>query len=144
MATIGELVINLNCNTASFVTELNKVKNLSFDTAKQVERSFSLIGTAALGMISVAAAAFVEGINKTVAWESHILHLAQSSGVSVEALSGLSYAAKLMGIEIDAVAQAMERFDKKLVLAGTGNAKAIQQMSLFGIDPATIKTSDEA
>jgi hypothetical protein len=144
MATIGELIINLNASTAAFVTELSRVKNLSFETAAQVQRSFSLIGAAALGMIGVAAGALAEGIHKTVEWETHILHLAQSSGMSVEALSGLSYAAKLMGIEVDQVALAMERFDKQLIAAQLGNKKAEQNMSLLGIDPASIKTSDEA
>lgn len=144
MATIGELIINLNANTASFVTQLDRVKNLSFDTAKQVERSFALIGTAALGMVSVAAAAFAVGIQKTAEWEVHILHLAQSSGMSTEALSGLSYAAKMMGLDIDQVAKAMERFAKQVVLAQAGNAKAGQRIGALGIDPAAIKTSDDA
>src|SRR6266576_6329916 len=144
MPTIGELIINLNANTASFVTELDRVKNLSFDTAKQVERSFSVIGTAALGMISVAAAAFAVGIDKTAEWEVHILHLAQSAGTTTETMSGLSFAAKMMGLDIDRVATAMERFDKQLLSAQLGNAKAQQNMLLLGIDPKTIKTSDDA
>jgi hypothetical protein len=144
MATIGELIINLNANTASFVTDLNRVKNLSFDTAAQVQRSFSLIGTAALGMISVAAGALAVGITKTSEWEAHLGHLAQASGMTVESLSGLSYAAKLMGTDIDAMALALERFDKQLIAAQLGNKKAEQNMSLLGIDPAAIKTSDQA
>src|SRR5260370_38703404 len=144
MATIGELIINLNANTASFVTELDRVKNLSFSTAKQVERSFSLIGTAALGMISVAAAAFAVGIDKTAEWEVHILHLAQSAGTSVESMSGLAFAAKMMGLEVDQIAKALERFDKQMLQAQLGNAKAAQNMSMLGIDPKLIKTSHDA
>src|SRR5207245_316579 len=102
---------------ASFVTQLDRVKNLSFDTAKQIERSFSIIGSAALGMVSVAAAAFVVGIEKTSAWEVSILHLAQSAGTTTETMSGLSFAAKMMGLSIDDVAKAMERFDKQLLQA---------------------------
>lgn len=138
------MIINLNASTAAFVTELERVKNLSFDTATQVQRSFSLIGTAALGMLSVAAGAFAEGINKTAEWEEKILHLSESAGTTTEAMSGLSFAAKMMGLEIDQVASAMERFDKQLLQAQLGNAKSAQNMSLLGIDPAQIKTSDDA
>src|SRR5436309_13722212 len=144
MATIGELIINLNASTAAFVTELERVKNLSFETSKQIQRSFSLIGTAALGMVSVAAAALAVGIQKTAEWETHILHLAQSAGTSVEPMSGLSFAAKMMGLEVDEVAKALERFDRQLLQAQLGNAKSAQNMSLLGIDPATIRTSDDA
>lgn len=144
MATIGELIINLNASTAAFVTELNRVKNLSFDTAAQVQRSFSIIGTAALGMLSIAAGAFAEGINKTVEWEVHILHLAESAGTTTEAISGLSLAAKMVGLDVDQIASALERFDKQLLAAGAGNAKAQQNLSLLGIDPAQIKSSDDA
>src|SRR2546421_11210154 len=98
MPTIGELIINLNASTAAFVTELERVKNLSFDTAKQVQRSFNLIGTAALGMVSVAAGALAVGIEKTAEWEVKILHLAESAGTTVETMSGLSFAAKMMGL----------------------------------------------
>lgn len=144
MATIGELIINLNASTAAFVTELERVKNLSFDTAKQVERSFNLLGTVAVGMIGIAAGAFAEGINKTVEWEVHILHLAQAAGTSTEAMSGLSLAAKMMGLDIDQIAKAMERFDKQVLAAQAGNVKAGQNMSILGIDVAGLKTSDEA
>src|SRR5712664_2762197 len=112
MATIGELIINLNANTAAFVTELNRVRNISFDTAKQVQRSMDILATAAVGMISVAAGAFAEGVNKTAEWEVHILHLAQAAGTSTEAMSGLSFAAKMMGLDIDDIAKSLERFDK--------------------------------
>ncbi|MCU1242391.1 MAG: hypothetical protein JWO71_3117 [Candidatus Acidoferrum typicum] len=144
MATIGELIINLNASTAAFVTELERVKNLSFDTAAQVQRSFSILGTAAVGMIGVAAGAFAEGVTKTVEWETHILHLAQSAGTSTEAISGLSLAAKMMGLEIDQVASALTKFDKQLLQAQLGNAKAQQNLSLLGLDPSQIKTSDDA
>jgi hypothetical protein len=144
MATIGELIINLNANTASFVTDLNRVKNLSFDTAKQVQRSFSLIGTAALGMVGTFSAAMVGMVDHTVELETHILHLAAASGMSVESMSGLAFAAKMFGLEVDQVASAMEKFDKQLIAAQLGNAKATQNMSLLGIDPASIQTSDQA
>jgi hypothetical protein len=144
MATIGELIINLNANTASFVTDLNRVKNLSFDTATQVQRSFSLIGTAALGMIGTFAGAMVGMVDHTVELETHILHLASASGMSVEAMSGLAFVAKMFGMEVDSIASAMEKFDKQLIAAQLGNAKANQNMSLLGIDPASISTSDQA
>src|SRR5213594_1691628 len=124
MATIGELIINLNANSASFVTELERVKNLSFETSKQIQRSFSIIGTAAMGMVSVAAAALAVGIEKTAEWEVRILHLAQSAGTSVETMSGLSFAAKMMSLDINQVAKAMERFDKQVADARAGSAKA--------------------
>jgi len=144
MATIGELIINLNANTASFVTDLNRVKNLSFDTATQIQRSFSLIGTAALGMLGAFAGAMVAMTDRTTEFETHILHLAEASGMTVESMSGLAFVAKMFGLEVDQVASALEKFDKQLIAAQLGNKKAEQNMSLLGIDPATIKTSDEA
>ena len=144
MATIGELIINLNASTAAFVTELERVKNLSFNTSAQIQRSFSLIGTAALGMLGTFAGAMVEMVGHTVELETHILHLAAASGMSVESMSGLAFVAKMFGMEVDTVASALEKFDKQLVAAQLGNKKAEQNMSLLGIDPATITTSDQA
>ncbi|HEV1991384.1 MAG TPA: hypothetical protein VGR34_00800 [Candidatus Dormibacteraeota bacterium] len=144
MATIGDLIINMNANTAAIVTELRRVSNLSFDTAKQVQRSFSLIGTAALGMLSTAAAALAVGIEKTLEWEVHIGKLALAAGTTVETMSGLSYAAKIMGLDIDNIAQAMARLDKQLLQAALGNKRAGQNVALLGLDLSTIKTSDDA
>jgi hypothetical protein len=144
MATIGELIINLNASTAAFVSELNKVKNLSFDTATQIQRSFTLIGTAALGMLGTFTGALAGMVDHTTELETHILHLATASGMSVESMSGLAFVAKMFGLEVDQIASAMEKFDKQLVAAQLGNAKASQNVSLLGIDPAAITTSDQA
>src|SRR5712664_1043754 len=142
--TIGSLLVDLRASTAAFAKDLSKAEQLSFNTAKQIERSWNIIGTAITGAASAAAGALVVGIEKTVEWEVHIGHLAQSAGTSTEAMSGLAFASKMMGIEIDQVALALERFDKQLLQAQLGNKKAAQNMSLLGIDPKQIKTSDDA
>src|SRR6202158_3534898 len=144
MATIGELIIDLKANTASFVTDLNRVKNLSFETATQVQRSFSIMGTVGLGMVTAFAGGMAAAMEKTAQWEVHMLHLAQSTGVTVQTMSGLSHVAKMMEIDIDKVAIAMARFDKQLLSAQQGNKKATSMMETLGIDPKGIKTSDDA
>lgn len=145
MATIGELIINLNASTAAFVTELNRVKNLSFDTATQIQRSFSLIGTAAIGMLGTFTVSLGAMVDKTTELETHILHLAESSGVTVATMSGLSFVASMFGMQVDQIALAMERFDKNLLLiqSGSGGTSALKEV-FAGIDPAAIKQSDDA
>src|SRR5579859_6975341 len=144
MATIGELIINLNASTAAFVTELNRVKNLSFSTATQIQRSFTLLGTAALGMLGTFALSLGAMVDKTTELETHILHLAESSGVTVETMSGLAFAAQMMGMNVDQVAVAMERFDRTMINAQLGIKQSVVTMGLLGIDPKTITTSDDA
>src|ERR1700732_1086120 len=131
MATIGELLINIKAGTASFVTDLNRVKNLSFETAAQTARSFTIIQAAPLGRLGAVAAGMAFAIDKTVAFETHILHLAQSAGTSTETMSGLAFVAKMVGMNVDEVALAMERFDKKLLGIGTNKATA-DLMGQFG------------
>lgn len=144
MATIGELIINIKAGTAAFAGDLSRVKNLSFDTSKQIERSFQIMGTAAVGMLAVFGAAMVEMVNKTTEFEVHVLHLSESAGVTTETMSALSFAAKLVGVDVDQVGLAMERFDKQLLLARQGKGQAIDLMKRLGIDPTQIVTSDEA
>lgn len=144
MATIGELIINVKAGTASFAGDLTRVKNLSFDTASQIQRSFSIIGTAAVGMLAAFGASMAAMVDKTTEFEVHILHLSESAGVTTETMSALSFASKMLGLDVDQVAKAMERFDKQVVAAQQGKGAAIDIMKTLGIDPATLKTSDEA
>lgn len=144
MATIGELIINLKADTASFAGDLTRAKNLSFDTAAQIQRSFTILGAAAVGMVTAAAGAMVAVIDKTAEFDTHILHLSESAGVTTETMSGLAFAAKQLGMNADEVAQALERFDKQLVGAQQGNTASLSLMDKLGIDPAQIQTSDQA
>jgi hypothetical protein len=144
MATIGELIINVKADTAAFAGDLTRVKNVSFDTASQIQRSFQIIGAAAIGMIGTFGAGMAAMIDKAAEFETHVLHLSESAGVTTETMSGLGFAAKMMGLNMDDVAKAMERFDKQLLQAQMGKSSAVDLMKTLGIDPVQIKTSDDA
>jgi hypothetical protein len=103
----------------------------------------SILGAAAVGVLGAIAVGTIAAIDKTVEFETHILHLAQSAGTTTETMSGLAFTAKMVGVNGDEAALAMERFDKKLQGVGTNKATA-DLMAQFGIMAGTLQTSDQA
>src|SRR5260370_7678670 len=70
--TIGSLLVDLRASTAAFAKDLDKAQQLSFNTAKQIERSWNIIGTAIAGAASAAAGALVRGNHQNIHWEAQL------------------------------------------------------------------------
>ena len=114
MALIGEIFVNLRAGTAAFASDLKRASNLSFDTARQMERSFKIIGAAAVGAIGAAAAGAAAMAARAIDTADKMGKMAQSTGMSVEQFSALSYAARLSDIDTGALSQSLVILAKNL------------------------------
>jgi hypothetical protein len=121
MATIGELIIKLKASTASFVQDLDRVKNLSFSTAQQCGRSFQIIGAAAVGVIGTLAALTARSLETSVKMAADMEHTAEKVGMTVEAFSGLSFAAKNVNIDQEQLSLGLARLAKNAMMASEGS-----------------------
>ena len=84
-------------------------------------------GAAALGISALGLAAHAaEGAAK-------MYELAQSTGVAVPTLSGLSFAAKAVGVDMETLATGLERMSKSAFAAATAPAGATNAYSRLGI-----------
>jgi hypothetical protein len=152
MATeIGELVVQLKASTAQFSSDLQVAHAQTIASIGGMQSAVDLLGQSftRLGeLVTVSAVTYAAGLavplDKITEWEVKMGHLAESAGTSVETMSQLAFASKMLGLDIDQVGGAMEKFDKNLLSLQTGSGSKAFKEIMKGIDPASIKDSDQA
>ena len=97
-------------------------------------RAFSLSGLAGIGLSATAAAAALVGSVKAAAdYGDQLDNMAQRTGVAVEELSRLQYAAKLSDTSTEALAKGVANLSKLMVGAANGGAESGKLFERFGI-----------
>lgn len=129
---LATLSIDLVAKIASFERDLGAAARASEKQAARIERAFGSMGTAfkALGALGVGTA-FVAAVRSSADFADEMGKLSQRAGVAVEAMSGLSYAAKLADVDNQQLAKGLRELGqdvadggKKLAALGIGLADA--------------------
>ena len=118
MASLGDLVVNLVANSQQFVSGL-----------KVAEGQLTMFASAATAMAGAAVASFL-------AVGSAYDDMAQRTGVAVEALSTLSYAAKLSDTSIESLQGALMKQAKLMGEIRSGSAAAAKTLTELGLSAA--------
>lgn len=120
MASLGDLVVNLVANSQGMATGL-----------KQAEGYLTAFASAATAFAAASVARFVQV-------GSAFDDMAQRTGVAVEALSTLSYAAKLSDTSIEAVQGGLMKMAKFMGDLRGGSDEAAKKLAAFGISASQI------
>ena len=120
MAIVGQLLVNLRANTASYARDLKKANKISFKGAKEIKRSLSIIGKAAALMGVAVAAGFAILIKQSIDAADNLLKLSRSTGIAIESLSALGYAAEQSGVKQEQFAQRMTNLNRRAKEAARG------------------------
>lgn len=133
MASIGSLVVDLRANTGTFETDLGRAAKAATRRSKEISDSFSRIGNQ-LALFGVAAAAGLTALAKAAIDNADNLRdMSQASGISVEALSQLQYAAKLSGTSLEDIAAGFRKLSSSAADAAAGvkgPAAAFKQLGI--------------
>ena len=107
MGKIGNLFANLNLNTAGFSSGLDRSGKKAASFRSRLGAGFKQMGK----IVAVATAAVAAGAAKLVASTLQandvLAKMAQSTGISVESLSGFGFAAEQSGINLEMLSQRM-------------------------------------
>ena len=115
MASLGDLVVNLVANSQQFVSGL-----------KIAEGQMTMFASVATAMAGAAVTSFLQV-------GSAYDDMAQRTGVAVEALSTLSYAAKLGDTSIESLQGALMKQAKFMGELRSGSAAAAQTLAELGL-----------
>ena len=115
MASLGDLVVNLVANSQQFVSGL-----------KIAEGQLTMFASVATAMAGAAVTSFLQV-------GSAFDDMAQRTGVAVEALSTLSYAAKLSDTSIESLQGALMKQAKFMGELRSGSAAAAQTLAELGL-----------
>jgi hypothetical protein len=156
MASIGELVISLRADIASFRSGMDdanrKLKDVQsqFESAKQAAAHF-VETVASLYAIREVAGFMEQAAAATQAWADKLATFQGLAGVSSQAAATLAGATQLAGVNADVVTQAMARLGvvmathpQKLVDIGVAtDVVKLKQMSMTEILRATVGALDQ-
>jgi hypothetical protein len=131
---IGTLSIDLVAKLAQFEADMGKAARASEKTAQQIDASLGTIkaGFAALaGAVSVSA--LVSTFQAIVDGADDLGKLSQRTGIAVETLGGLGYAATLAGGDVHTVTDAADKLNRTLAEAASGEKLASEAFKALGI-----------
>lgn len=129
--TIATLIVDVQAQTASIdsqVKQLNSTLDSMASSAGVAGSAVSALGGYLAGAFSVGA--IVETAREVTAFAGHMDDLSQKTGIGVEQLQALNYAASGSGVQIDSLASAVDKLAKNLI---TGNSGAVDAVAALGL-----------
>ena len=111
---IATLTVDINAKLAGIQGDLGKVSRLAEQSAKRIEGAFAGVGTAIKGAFAGFAATLTAGfltdiVQQVVDAQDALADLSKSTALSVETLSGLGFAAKTTGGDLDSITTAINK-----------------------------------
>jgi hypothetical protein len=141
MANAGSLVVDMALNQAKFTGDLGKVVASVDNAAKRMQSSLrGVVGNFVGGLAGVLSVrAFVNIIEGSIDAADRLNDLSQVTGLAVETLGGLAFAAEKSGSDLEGVAKGVSRLNLQIAAAKAGNESAIQTFNALGLSMADIK-----
>ena len=118
MATLGSLVVSLECSAAKFEQGLNRAEYLAKKSSDAIATTLKTVGVAVAGMLSVSK--FEAMFKDITTMESNLLKMASRLNTNVETLSSFGVMARKTGMDSDSFNMALTRMEKGLSAAALG------------------------
>jgi lambda family phage tail tape measure protein len=142
---LGDLVISLEGNIAQFTSSMDKAAYIAEKRMKEVDAALGLVKSS-LGVLGLSMASFatfeavrskIEGVIESSA---DLYQVAERTGVTVEALSGLASVAKLSGTDTETLATGLQKLSKSMIDAENGGKKTGGSFEAIGLSVQSLKS----
>lgn len=135
MATrsLGQLTLDLLVKTGAFVEGFSKAERESKKFNDRLKKNFDQASKAFIGFVTGATAATAALVQNSINVAAELDDVAQTSGIAVENLSALRYAAELEGIEFGTLSTTLNRFSRVLIEAKDESTDAAQAFAALGV-----------
>jgi hypothetical protein len=135
MANLGQLVVNLEANIASFTRDMGRASQA---TEQAMGRINSTLDTVRGALIGLGAGATLGGmalmVKASIDAADNLRDMSQKTGVAVETLNGLGFAAGQAGGSLESIAAASGKLNKAVAEAAGGNKETSAAFKALGID----------
>lgn len=113
---------------------LDQIAKKATSSAGQMDRAFGALKTtlATLG-VGFSLAAMRSFVQNAIDASDHLNDLSKKTGVAVETLGGLGFAAQQSGSSLDSMADAFGKLNRSIAEAGAGNAEKAAAFRLLGV-----------
>jgi hypothetical protein len=132
--SLGSLVVSLEANIASFTRDMGRASATTTQAMDQINGALDTVkdGLAALG-VTASVAGFIMVVKGAVDAADNLRDMAQQTGVAVETLNGLGFAAGQAGGSLESMVAAAGKLNKTIAEAAGGNAEAKEAFKALGI-----------
>lgn len=134
----GSIVIDLLMRTGAFETDTKRAEA----ALKRFQKTATEQMQAAAIAAGVLGSAFLVLAKDSVDSMDKMNEAAQKTGIAVEALSQLGYAAKMSGVDTESFTSAMVKFNRAIAEGATGSGNAAAAFKAIGISAAELKSSN--
>ncbi len=145
--SLGTLTLNLLIQTGSFVEGMSKAERANKKFTQNVASNLDNLGKAFVGLLSGAAAAGLALIKISVDAAAQLDDISQTTGIAVEQLSALKYAAEFEGVAFDSLSGTLNKFSKNVIAAATGTGDAADAFKALNINlkngDGTLKSTND-
>jgi hypothetical protein len=140
-ASLYDLVVNVSSNTVSLESGLSRVSDILGKQSQQWQSAVDRISgayrgvTIAIGAVAGAlgVASFGAAIKSVIDYADNLNDLSKKTGIAVETLGGLGYAAKQSGVDLETVAKGTSKLSTLMAEAAGGSDKAVAALKAVGI-----------
>lgn len=133
----GSIVIDLLMRTGAFETDTKRAEA----ALKRFQKTATEQMQAAAIAAGVLGTAFMVMAKDSVDAMDKMNEASQKTGITVEALSQLGYAAKMSGVDTESFTSALVKFNRAIAEGATGSGNASQAFKAIGISAAELKAS---
>jgi len=131
VATVGSLIVEIGANVAGLQRDLGKMNHMVNKATRSIESAFKTVGISIAGYLS--ARALLDFGRQSLDTADHISKLSQSVGISVEELSGFSFAARLADVDLDTIGKSVAKFNKYVAESADTTNKIDNAFAAMGI-----------
>lgn len=107
--SLGTLTVDLLMKTGRFETDTKRAEKRAREMAKNIDATVSKVGTALASAAAIGFGAFAVGVKSAIDAADQMGEAAEKIGVTTEALSELSFAAKLSAVEQETLQKALAK-----------------------------------
>lgn len=132
MATnLGSLVVSLGLDAATYTQGLSKAERQAEQAMRAIQGTITKIA-GAFGAV-IGADLFVGLIRSSIDAADHLNDLSKSTGLAVETIGGIGFAASQAGSDLDGAAASFGKFNLNVAKAAAGDKEAAEAFQALGI-----------
>lgn len=128
------LSIDIEAKYAKFQDALSSMEKSSKQSAANISTAFKAVGGTLAGLgVGLSAAGLVQIVKSSIDAADHLNDLSKKTGVAVETLGGIGFAAKQAGTDLDGVSKGIGKLNLAISDAATGGKETGAAFSALGI-----------
>lgn len=128
------LFIDIEARFAQFQDALNAIARQATTSAGQIDKAFGAVKST---LQTLGVAVTLEGMRRFVQGSidaaDHLNDLSKKTGIAVDTLGGLGFAAQQSGGNLDSMVDAVGKLNRSIAEAGAGNAEKAEAFKALGI-----------